>query len=670
LHHALRAARAGRPIFRLRPYRPDYADPDAAKTPVVGPQERTTDEARIRRWFAAAPDLNWALPADGLLIVDVDPDKGGFESLRTLELPRDTYTVQTPRGGLHLYYKLPPGVRIRNSRGKIGPGIDIRTDGGYVVGPGSVVRGKPYVVLQDIPIIQAPQHLIDRCSKRPEKIADARTPFTALDAPPALAWAEAYVASLQPAEQGARNNTLHRHACTLKDAGISEAACRELLHLQWAVFCDPPLEPEEVEKTVRSAFENGERPPGIEAPHVEFEDLSADPAVRSLLERVARPESKAPAPFRPLDLLRDPETLPPRPWLFYGDVLRGVVTGLVAPPGAGKSALSIAMAIAASRGDGGFLGLKVVGGRQRTLIINNEDDETEQTRRIFAACALHGIDRRSLQDDLHAYVGARRLLAVARHSKTQRLERTKALEAVAAYIVANRISLVFVDPFAEMHEGAENSNEDMAAVMAFFRELARATNAAIVVVHHSKKPADAKSDGYAGDPNSARGASAFHGNVRGMLTLYPAGKEDAALYGWTPAEARKRVRLDTGKASYQARPDEARWFELVSVPSGNLDILGKPETAVALRPINAAAQAERRRLDYHEKLQAHLLEAAEAGLKLKAAARYLKADPLLNTLSLETIAGHLKDCFEDNPCTHQGVTIWYDGKVMRGELAL
>ena len=55
-----------------------------------------------------------------------------------------TYTVKTPTGGLHLYYTAPDGPEIRNSAGKIGPLIDVRAGGGYVLAAGSVLDERAY----------------------------------------------------------------------------------------------------------------------------------------------------------------------------------------------------------------------------------------------------------------------------------------------------------------------------------------------------------------------------------------------------------------------------------------------------------------------------------------------------------------------------------------------
>lgn len=69
------------------------------------------------------------------LVVDVDPRNGGtLESLGLQWLPP---TVETPGGGWHLHYALPPDCgRIRHTRPDL-PGVEFKTDGRFVVAPGS-----------------------------------------------------------------------------------------------------------------------------------------------------------------------------------------------------------------------------------------------------------------------------------------------------------------------------------------------------------------------------------------------------------------------------------------------------------------------------------------------------------------------------------------------------
>ena len=78
----------------------------------------------------------------GVVVVDIDLDKGGFETLAALihrheEWPK-TPAVRTGGGGLHFFFSYPEGAMIHNDAGnKLGPGLDVRGEGGYVLLPPS-----------------------------------------------------------------------------------------------------------------------------------------------------------------------------------------------------------------------------------------------------------------------------------------------------------------------------------------------------------------------------------------------------------------------------------------------------------------------------------------------------------------------------------------------------
>lgn len=103
------------------------------------PQKATIDEKQIRSWFDVKEVPNIGVITgykSGVLCLDVDGPEG-LASLEALErkhgpLSRDCM-AKTPSGGLHLFFKMIIGHDIRNSAGKLGPGLDIRANGGYVV---------------------------------------------------------------------------------------------------------------------------------------------------------------------------------------------------------------------------------------------------------------------------------------------------------------------------------------------------------------------------------------------------------------------------------------------------------------------------------------------------------------------------------------------------------
>ncbi|MEV4418227.1 bifunctional DNA primase/polymerase, partial [Catellatospora sp. NPDC049609] len=104
----------------------------------------TTDPDRIAAMLAAVRGGLLAIrtgTASGLVVIDVDPAHGGMASLNALitrGLTPPTRYVRTGNSGLHLYYRHPGGIRVPSDQGiRLGPGIDVKADGGYVVAPPS-----------------------------------------------------------------------------------------------------------------------------------------------------------------------------------------------------------------------------------------------------------------------------------------------------------------------------------------------------------------------------------------------------------------------------------------------------------------------------------------------------------------------------------------------------
>lgn len=128
------ASGAGFWVFPLRPQ---------SKKPLIAGWQKlaTKDAKKLRRLWADCPNANIGVATGeqaGLFVLDVDGEDGR-RSLKALEdqharLPR-TFVVRTPRGS-HYYFRIDEPVR--NSVSKLGPGLDGRGDGGYVVGAGSI----------------------------------------------------------------------------------------------------------------------------------------------------------------------------------------------------------------------------------------------------------------------------------------------------------------------------------------------------------------------------------------------------------------------------------------------------------------------------------------------------------------------------------------------------
>ena len=111
-------------------------------------QGRDQDETQILAWWQQYPNAMIGAPmgpASNLWAVDLDLDPArkidGKATLDQLVTQRGalppTWATITPRGGRHLIFAWDANVDIRNSAGKIGPGIDVRGNGGYVCLPPS-----------------------------------------------------------------------------------------------------------------------------------------------------------------------------------------------------------------------------------------------------------------------------------------------------------------------------------------------------------------------------------------------------------------------------------------------------------------------------------------------------------------------------------------------------
>lgn len=131
---AKRYAARGIPVFPV----------SGKKVPLVKWKETggTTDPDQISAWWKAWPLAMIGAPTgsrSGLVVLDIDTKNGcnGFETMRERgwTIPPDVPEIVTPSGGSHFYFRADGA--IRNSAGKIGPGIDVRGEGGMVILPPS-----------------------------------------------------------------------------------------------------------------------------------------------------------------------------------------------------------------------------------------------------------------------------------------------------------------------------------------------------------------------------------------------------------------------------------------------------------------------------------------------------------------------------------------------------
>lgn len=137
-------------------------------------RDATTDPQTIRHWWTG-PGRECGVGivtghGSGLWVLDVDvhPGRDGRDTLADLihehgPLP-DTPTVITGSGGRHLYFRW-PGWDPGTTAGRLGPGLDVRADGGQVVAPPTIhPGGRPYqweLSPDEVDVACAPDWLLD-----------------------------------------------------------------------------------------------------------------------------------------------------------------------------------------------------------------------------------------------------------------------------------------------------------------------------------------------------------------------------------------------------------------------------------------------------------------------------------------------------------------------------
>lgn len=177
---AVAAAARGWAVFPCRP---------GDKRPTVRNWERRAcaDPERVARyWPGDRHNIGIACGPSCLVVIDLDTHGELPAEWRQLPGVNDgkdvlalvcewagmdwpsTYTVATPSGGWHLYFTAPASSGIRNSASLIGPQVDVRAAGGYVIAAGSTVESRAYEVLYDDEPAPLPRWIARLLEPRPE----------------------------------------------------------------------------------------------------------------------------------------------------------------------------------------------------------------------------------------------------------------------------------------------------------------------------------------------------------------------------------------------------------------------------------------------------------------------------------------------------------------------
>ncbi|PTV72147.1 bifunctional DNA primase/polymerase [Agrobacterium pusense] len=616
----------GWPVFPCRSHAEEHVDQATGeiitlgeKTPLTpnGFKGATRFPRIIERWWSDWPDAAVGLPTGektGFFALDIDNKPGGangFDWLAEMEaehgpLP-DTARVTSPNGGLHIYFKYVVGTR---NRGALGAGVDIRSEGGYVLAAGSTMaNGRSYRWETDTrEIADAPAWLLDLLLP---KSAPAHTQYS-LSAATNNAYVDAAVdrelADLAGAPMGTRNNALNDAAFsigTIVGAGaISEAEARALLQdvargwgRDWSRCC----------KTIENGLKAGiQNPRHIPEPDFPAHDNTRLVDITRMIQRglekgrlreqaaaveadvvveAVPPKEESPigdiepandnTPQSPIIATAfkwiDPKTLPRREFAYGSHFIRKYVSVTVSPGGLGKTSSSIAEALAMVSGRA-LLGTKPPK-RLRTWIFNAEDPRDEMERRIMAACIHYKLKPADLEGHLFLDSGREQELCVAIEDKKAGVRiQQPIVEAVVEQIERNGIDVMIVDPFVSTHGVNENDNGAIDKVAKLWAQIADYTNCSIDIVHHLRKVADREAT-----VEDARGAVSLIGAARSVRVLNRMSEEQAGEAGIDKADRFGYFYTTYGKSNLTPLSHKAEWRHLVSTPLGNGTGLAQPQ---------------------------------------------------------------------------------------------
>lgn len=495
LEAALHAAGRG---FRVFPVVPD------AKIPAIEGWQgaATTDADTIRSWWGANERYNIGIATGDILAIDVDvkkgaPGAGSLDLLDMMGLP-ESYRVRTPSGGTHVYLRSTGHYRNRAKTLLGFPGVDIRAQGGFVVGSGSTLDGAAYEEAVPGDLADLPDWFHEILSAQDTAhVKNAAAPLIELDRAESIERARHYLLTRAPeAVEGAGgDHSTYIVAAELRSMGVSQGTALELMLEHWNESkASPPWLPDDLAVKVANAFEYGQGAPGWKTAAGEFETLDIEvgepPDIAARIAKHVEDLKSASAVrdrsrFRMLTISEsialvgvngaDP--------LVDGLLDQGTLAIVYGKPNCGKSfvALDLAGCIATGRpwnGRDTAAGLVVylaaeggAGIHKRVQALVTEKRIPDEAPFMLAPCSVDlfatDVDLRAILEDVKKLV--------SRHGP---------------------LRLVVIDTLARVFGGDENSGRDMGQLLRNLDRLREATGATVLVIHHTGKDASKGSRGH------------------------------------------------------------------------------------------------------------------------------------------------------------------------------
>lgn len=596
---ALSYAHAGYPVFPCRP-RTETVNgrllKDKSPYTQHGFRDASTDEKTIRTWWEQWPDAMIGLPTgDGLCVVDLDVDRDtgepvGAESAKSLgwsELLRSGLHARTPSGGWHAYFS---GDLPCNSE-KIGPKIDTRGTGGYVVAPGSVNGVGSYAwkgrSLLDGPPPALPAEIHDAAwAARQGQTVEANDNVLNIDTgktfrghscddePPlaeiedALSFIDPDVsyddwisvlmalhahlgaAGLELADRWSRGGRKYQPGCVADRWRGFTSGGGTTIRTVFSLAQQHGADLGELARRHRpSGAEGGRSQQDRRGEGADGSGAPGDSGAKA--ERLSRFRSAA-------ELMGKP--IPPREWFVDELIPHRQVTMLGGDGGTGKSLLALQLAVAGATARPWI-------GRQiekpgRVVFVSAEDGEDELHRRLADIASAESLSLSQLGNLTYRSLAGEDALLARLDRQSNVLVQTPLFAELDAWIAENAPRLVVLDTLADLHSGEENNRAHARQFVGFLRGLAIRHACTVLLLSHPSLTGMSSGSGLSG-------STAWNASVRSRLYL-----ERVADDGHEPDPDARRL---TGKKANYARTGQEiglTWKEGVFVPdrpAGGLD---------------------------------------------------------------------------------------------------
>lgn len=463
--------------FQTHPCKPKEKAPKISNW-----SKRTLSLKEFLKAYTPGDNLGVVMGSSSKMVcVDIDPRNGGLEWYKSMESDLGNPLIEiTGSGGLHLYYKIPEGLKVL-SKTAFAPGVDILSDGHQVVTAPSIhASGKPYTFKDSFfTLLDVATH----ADFLPAWIAQALKPSEALEPSeafkypnptqdPSLLDMERALAALRRFPeaiegQGGDLQTL-KAASLLRGYGLTPKTALRMMQEFYNPRCKPSWSIPDLKTKVLNAYKYADRPAG--------EYLAENQFIEESLP-LPKPSTTVKSSVKSLSLTEFLSTPFAKKEHYLGPFVKQGVSLVYAATGVGKTHFCIGVAFAIASG-GDFLRWKCEE-KARVLYIDGELPGhylKSMLKPLYEAASDKNISFNIITPDAQE------------NSMLPNLGTQEGQASIQPMI--DNADVIFVDNLSTLiRSGKENEAEYWIPVQSWFLRL-RQMGKSVIFVHHAGKGAE------------------------------------------------------------------------------------------------------------------------------------------------------------------------------------